>query len=1292
MSEPELKRRIEEIATRQRRLRRRRQLAICWFLAALVGLVIWSAESREQFSLSFAATVLLSATAVVSILVMIANRRRPSDRLRAAREIERLHPDLDEQLLAALEQQPDHQTGRFGYLQRRVIGESLIHSARYDWRRTVPSRSLVAAGGLQLLGLAAFVAAIGVMYQSETNRGSFSVEGSESKTEITDPDVSYGVSVSPGDTSVERGHSVVVSARFNEALPADVTLVVDDPTTGIKRFPLSKSLDDPIFAGMVAGVAHDQKYHVEYDMQRTDDFQITVFEFPKLEQVDAQVTFPEYTKLPQAEIEDTMHVTVVEGSLVTLKCKLNKPVERATLIGKDGSEIMLEAAGGESDVFQATVTPKKGETYQLKLVDDAGRQNKFPPDIQLAVVRNQPPELKIAFPMKDLRVSPIEEVGLEATAWDDYGLQKSGLIYALAEEKPQTVVLAGEVNAKEQKKLVHQLSFEALNAEPDQLVSYYFFAEDFGPDGKIRRTFSDMYFAEVRHFEEIFRQGQAPPGGQSQKKAAGKNAQKAEQLANLQKQIINATWKLIRRETSARPTEKFKEDAELIRDSQQSAIDQVKKLAEKVTDAKSKGYVTAIIGHMTRALDTLNDAASNNRVDPLQPALAAEQAAYQALLKLRAREHRVIQSQQSQSSSNSSASSGQRSKQQLQQLELKNDKNRYESQRQAQSQQKQAENREQLQVLNRLRELARRQAGMNQKIKELENALREAKTEEEKEELRRQLKRLREEQKQMLRDVDELRNRMDKQENQREMAESRKQLDKTREKVLQTSEKLKEGQLSQALNAGTRAERELQQLRDDFRKKTAGQFDEAMKDLRDRARDLSDTQKKLAEKMSNEDKNRRGSLRRTNDREEVADGLQKQKEDLKNVMNDMKQITQKAEHSEPLLSKQLYDTIRKSRKFQTDDALEVASQLLKRGFVPQATEAEKQASKGIETVRRGIEKAAESVLGNELDALKRARQDLEQLSKAVQEEVAQADPEALKSFKPAKPMPDGQSQRRNAKTSKNDTPPGSKKNANSSRRGNKSQQKKSQSSGQGGSQKKQSGDRKSQNSSQKKNNPSQSKSSGKQKQSGSSKSGKQSPGQPGDQKSQKSQQSKSNKPSESKSGQSGQQPSQSGKPNANESKSPNSNPSNPQDSKGQKPGRNRSQPGSRLTQSFTERGGFQTGPGGPLTGQDFQNWSDQLRDVEEMVELPKFREEVARIRDRARSMRIEFKRHSKTPQWSLVKSQILEPLVELQNRLAEEIAKRDSNDAIVPIDRDPVPEEFAEQVRKYYERLGSGKK
>ena len=52
---------------------------------------------------------------------------------------------------------------------------------------------------------------------------------------------------------------------------------------------------------------------------------------------------------------------------------------------------------------------------------------------------------------------------------------------------------------------------------------------------------------------------------------------------------------------------------------------------------------------------------------------------------------------------------------------------------------------------------------------------------------------------------------------------------------------------------------------------------------------------------------------------------------------------------------------------------------------------------------------------------------------------------------------------------------------------------------------------------------------------------------------------------------------------------------------------------------------------------------------------------------------------------------VAEPIRELRDRIAEEVRRRESPDSLVPIDRDPVPPQFAEGVRRYYERLGSGR-
>ena len=93
-------------------------------------------------------------------------------------------------------------------------------------------------------------------------------------------------------------------------------------------------------------------------------------------------------------------------------------------------------------------------------------------------------------------------------------------------------------------------------------------------------------------------------------------------------------------------------------------------------------------------------------------------------------------------------------------------------------------------------------------------------------------------------------------------------------------------------------------------------------------------------------------------------------------------------------------------------------------------------------------------------------------------------------------------------------------------------------------------------------------------------------------------------------------------------------------------------------EQLLDRGGGGGGPGGPITGEDFRDWADRLRDVEEMLDDPELRAEAARIRDRAEDARAEFKRHAKEPDWTKLQDLVAEPLVELSRRIGEEIRRQ----------------------------------
>ncbi|TXT35918.1 MAG: hypothetical protein FD138_1176, partial [Planctomycetota bacterium] len=1306
---------VERVAARYERLRFWRALAAGWLVAAVIGL---SLGAMGGFAPRDWLSVLPVLGGVMAVLVVvcawIAKASAPGHDW-VARQIENEFPDLGSCLLAAMEQRPVLADGRFGFLQESVIRQALVHAACHAWPQVVPTRRLAFAAVTQCVTLGLFVLSL-------TN---LPMIGGRSNLLVTSPKGSqpaaaaagFSVAVEPGDAEIERGTSLLVLARVTGEMPADATLVIHPAVGDANSLEMSRSLDDPVFGGRIATVTEAFDYHVELGGQKSKSFHVAVFEYPKLERADARLVYPSYTGLEERLVQDVRTVSVVEGTKVTLICNLNKSVKSATLTAKGSDPLVLAAAPGERPVYQVTITAEKSQRLKLELIDDAGRKNVEQSEISINVVPNKPPTLKLVQPARDLEVSPLEELDLKATAWDDFGLKRIGLSFAIAGQPLVDVILGEDAAAKQKHEVANAIKFEELQAEPDQLLSYHFWAEDVGPDGNVRRTSSDMYFAEVRHFEEIFRQGHQPPGGQQQQQQQQNSqaGQQAQQLAQNQKDIINATWKLIRREIGSQPTEAYASDVEQLVTAQNALLEKAKALAEKVSDEQSQEHVTSVINAMLDAVKQLMAAHEQTSAAPLQPALAAEQAAYQALLKLRAREHEVVRQQQQQQSGQQSQSQQARSqqqRQQMQQLDLKNEENRYETQRQAQAQQQEsAADRENKQVLNRLKELAQRQHDLNERLKDLQTALQEAQTEERREEVKQQLKRLQDEQRQVLRDTDELASRMESSENQEKMSDERQQLEQTRDQVRRASEALEKEQVTQAAASGTRAEKDFEELRNEFRRRASNRFNEEMREMRQSARELDQEQKKLSEKLaettqpqtakadSKGEPRAQKSLREDNPADEIAKGLTEQKQKLTNLNERMKQTIEEAEQTEPLLTERLYDAARNLQTQNVDRALDAAGRSLQRGLMQDAQQVERIAGKGITQLREGVEKAAEAVLGDEAEALRRAREELKNLSQELNREIARNAPSEASQL--PRSAEEGERGRQgegetNSERSPNGEPKPGERPQGQQRPGenqNGERQPGQQPNGQ------QPGERQPQEGQQ----PGQQRGRGQrpsEQQPNESQRGQPANGQqPGQQPNgQQPGQQQGNQPQRGQQSQTGQQASgaasapRSGEENTGgltPPRSPEQSSQQPPDSQRKDaPPQNgqRGQRGAPRLADNNQPGGPQQSAGGanrefaPISGEDFLNWSDRLRDVEEMVDDPELRAEAARIRDQARAIRAELKRHSKEPNWGLVRVNVAEPLVELSNRVSDELLRRNSKQAIVPLDRDPVPPKYSEKT------------
>ena len=187
------------------------------------------------------------------------------------------------------------------------------------------------------------------------------------------------------------------------------------------------------------------------------------------------------------------------------------------------------------------------------------------------------------------------------------------------------------------------------------------------------------------------------------------------------------------------------------------------------------------------------------------------------------------------------------------------------------------------------------------------------------------------------------------------MSDSQQQLDQTRSDVQRAAEALDNSSPSQALASGARAQKELEQIRDDFRKKNSSKFTEDMRDMRSNARQLAEKEKQVGDKLQEESTTKRKSLAPSDDMKNIVDQVQSQRSALTNLLERVRAVSEQAEASEPLLSKELYDTFRKSSQGNLQDSLNLTEELLKRSLLPEVSQFEQRAQKEIENLKQGVE-------------------------------------------------------------------------------------------------------------------------------------------------------------------------------------------------------------------------------------------------------------------------------------------------------------------------------------------------
>ncbi len=462
-------------------------------------------------------------------------RHAPSDRS-VARFIEERAPALDERLVSAV----DVVSGREAD-DRPALADAMVADAAHAAKDVDPA-AIVRRDDLRRGALRAAVAVAALAVALVVAR--HSVRQAYDAAALLLFPAHVTLEVTPGNARVQAGSELIVHARLVGNTAPVVAQLLRAPrgsddwqpaemeTTGDGQFQLALgSLADPFQYKVLAGAVSSPV------------FDVSVLRAPRVARIDVEYDYPRALGLERRVEEDGGDIYGPEGTNVTVRIHADAPVVDGRMVLAPDRAVNL--AVESPTVLRGSLQITENGSYRVALADADGMKSDGGTEYFIRILDDRPPEVHIVRPASDRRVTRLEEVEIAAEAQDDFGISALDLVYSIrgGAEKvvplaipPRSTSVAGR----------HMMYLEDLEVAPGDLVSYYVRARDLPRGKRPSESRSDIFFLEVKPFEEEFTlaQTQAAMGG-------GSGNPQLDDLVAAQKEIVVATWKLDRRSRDA---------------------------------------------------------------------------------------------------------------------------------------------------------------------------------------------------------------------------------------------------------------------------------------------------------------------------------------------------------------------------------------------------------------------------------------------------------------------------------------------------------------------------------------------------------------------------------------------------------------------------------------------------------------------------------------------------------------------------------------------------------------------
>ena len=528
--------------------------------------------------------------------------------------------------------------------------------------------------------------------------------------------------VTPGDATLPRGASLDLSVRAEGFVASEALLYLRSGDQAEWELVPMAAEPGGQFTLRLFDLDSSFTYQVRAEDVRSAVHRVTITDLPAVQRVDLTLDYPDYVGLPAETISDGGDVAAVVGTVVEVRPTLTMPVGGGMLRFDDGTRIPLALI--DSTAPMARFRVQRSGFYSIDLVAPDGTV--VPGTVRWAVdaLEDRPPIVRVLDPGRDTRATNVEEMPIDVSVDDDYGVRTVSLRVAVNGGAEREIVLAqGLAPGSLTPRLAHTLFLEEFPLVAGDLVAYHAVAVD-GAGNEAR---SDLYFVEIRPFSRNYRQaeeGGAPmPGG-----GMGGGEQEPE-LSREQRDLIVATYNVIR-DSGATTRQREEQDVAAIATGQERLLERVRELTNEMA-VRGAAAMDSTFVDVKQALDSaevvMDTALTALRAARLDAALPMEQRALQQLQRAEALYRDVqVQMGQQQGGGGGGGGGGTPPEDLADLFELERDqlRNQYEAV-QRQSSAAPAAAREVDEVRERLRDLARRLEQENERQRRMAEAMSE---------------------------------------------------------------------------------------------------------------------------------------------------------------------------------------------------------------------------------------------------------------------------------------------------------------------------------------------------------------------------------------------------------------------------------------------------------------------------------------------------------------------------------------------------------------------------------------